>query len=141
VAPQVLALDDPRRPCRAARNCAEAAVREVHEETGLDIVLVPREPTHEPLPAGGIVVPWAIVEQRIPERAAEAEHIHVDHLYVAQRTNPDAAPIGAEWVKLRQLPSRAMFQETGSLALQFARTLAAAPRCASQPPGRRAGGL
>jgi 8-oxo-dGTP pyrophosphatase MutT (NUDIX family) len=102
-------------------NCAEAAVREVHEETGLDIALVPREPTIVPMPAGGVALPWAIVEQRIPERATEAEHIHVDHLYVAQRVQPNAAPVGAEWVKLRELASRAMFEQTRALGREFAR--------------------
>jgi 8-oxo-dGTP pyrophosphatase MutT (NUDIX family) len=100
-------------------NCAEAAIREVHEETGLDIVLVPRKPTT--VLAGGVALPWAIVEQRIPERATEAEHIHVDHLYVARRAQPDAAPMGAEWVELHELASRAMFEQTRALALEFAR--------------------
>lgn len=107
-------------------NCAEAATREVHEETGLDIVLVPREQTTISIPADSVALPWAIFEQRIPARATEAEHIHVDHLYVARRAQPDAAPVGAEWVKLEQLASRAMFEQTRTLALQFARTPATA---------------
>ncbi len=105
-------------------NCAEAAIREVHEETGLNIVLVPREPSTVAMPAVGVAVPWAIVEQRIPERATEDEHIHVDHLYVARRAQPDAVPAGAEWVRLRELASRAMFEQTRSLALEFAREIA-----------------
>jgi 8-oxo-dGTP pyrophosphatase MutT (NUDIX family) len=109
-------------------NSAEAAIREVHEETGLDIALVSREPTTVALPAGGVALPWAIIEQRIPQRATEAEHIHVDYLYVARRAQPDAAPVGAEWVKLRELASRAMFEQTRSLALEFVRGLSSATR-------------
>jgi 8-oxo-dGTP pyrophosphatase MutT (NUDIX family) len=65
---------------------AEAAVREVLEETGLRIRLLP--PPLMPLPAGtphiAVPAPWWILEMQVPEDRHEPRpHVHVDSIYVA----------------------------------------------------------
>lgn len=102
--------------------CDDAATREVQEETGLNVALL-RPPQAE---RGRLA--WAIVEQRIEARPGEPEHVHIDHLYVARRIDEDAAPQGAEWVALRDLDSREMFEGTRELALAFARDLVTGAR-------------
>ncbi|WP_084740196.1 NUDIX domain-containing protein [Cryptosporangium aurantiacum] len=65
---------------------AEAALREVTEETGLTAALLP--PPHEKLPDGyphtPVSPPWWTVEIAVgPDRHTPADHVHVDHQYVA----------------------------------------------------------
>ena len=65
---------------------AEAALREVAEETGLAVTLV--GPPAAPVPDGyrgqRVVLPWWIAEYQVkPDNHLDVAHIHVDHLYVA----------------------------------------------------------
>ena len=79
---------------------AEAAVREVAEETGLAVTLV--SPPAAPVPPGyrarRVAPPWWIAEYQVPADAhLGMAHVHVDHLYVAlaDGTAPGRAPGGA----------------------------------------------
>jgi 8-oxo-dGTP pyrophosphatase MutT (NUDIX family) len=65
---------------------AEGALREVTEETGLSAALLP--PPHQPLPDGYPFVPmsppwWTVQIPVGPDRHTAAEHVHVDHQFVA----------------------------------------------------------
>jgi len=65
---------------------AEAALREVAEETGLAVTLV--SPPAAPVPDGyrgrRVALPWWIAEYQVkPDNHLDVAHVHVDHLYVA----------------------------------------------------------
>lgn len=65
---------------------AEAALREVEEETGLTARLL--HALAPPLPAEfprlSVPLPWWIVEHQVPaDRHEPHPHVHVDHVYVA----------------------------------------------------------
>ena len=65
---------------------AEAALREVAEETGLAVTLV--SPPAAPVPDGyrgrRVAPPWWIAEYQVmPDNHLGVAHVHVDHLYVA----------------------------------------------------------
>ncbi len=99
-------------------NPAEAALREVHEETGLAATLV--------LPYAGIVpdypadvrvpVPLWITEQTVPpESRLPSPHIHVDHLYLAlaQAAAPAADPeLPFRWYAADDLAALDTFPDT-----------------------------
>jgi 8-oxo-dGTP pyrophosphatase MutT (NUDIX family) len=108
-------------------NPAEAAVREVREETGLAIELrLLRAPWHEgpchevrPIP-----LPEAIVEEDIPLHGETEAHVHLDCLYFAVaeetefRVGPgESAHIG--WFGAEQLSSLEMFESTRAKALNI----------------------
>jgi 8-oxo-dGTP pyrophosphatase MutT (NUDIX family) len=74
---------------------AQAAIREVLEETGLDVTLVPG--LAAPLPAGfphrAVPAPWLVAEvPASPDRHTGERHLHVDHAYVAVADSPH--PVG-----------------------------------------------
>ena len=82
---------------------AEAAVREVLEETGLRVRLLP--PSSVPLPAGTphvpVPPPWWILEMQVPaDRHEPRPHVHVDSIYVAVADHPASAPAAHEVVWL-----------------------------------------
>ncbi|HEY8456293.1 MAG TPA: NUDIX domain-containing protein [Actinopolymorphaceae bacterium] len=103
-------------------NPAEAAVREVAEETGLTIELVP--PAGVPLPTtfprAQVMAPWWIFEQPLPgDRGLQQPHVHVDHVYLAVATSPD--PTGEPedqlfWYSADDMPRAEMFDDTRQLA-------------------------
>lgn len=109
-------------------NPAEAAVREVTEETGLPAYLVSPPGIGEPAGASdpGVSLPLWIVEQVVPpEIRCPVEHVHIDHLYLALAPAPDV-PEGAElrfgWFKDQDLDGLDMFDDTRVRALHlFAR--------------------
>jgi 8-oxo-dGTP pyrophosphatase MutT (NUDIX family) len=101
---------------------AEAAVREVAEETGLAVRLV--SPPAAPLPGGyrppRVAQPWWIVEYQVPpDNHASAPHVHIDHLYVAQAgedaVGGAAHPLG--WYRAADLAALDMFDDARLLAL------------------------
>jgi len=74
---------------------AEAAVREVAEETGLAVTLV--SPPAAPVPPGyrarRVAPPWWIAEYQVPpDKHLDVAHVHVDHLYVALADGMVPAP-------------------------------------------------
>lgn len=99
-------------------NPAEAALREVAEETGLPARLLSGPRLDEPDGADepSVIAPLWIVEQPAPaERREPAPHIHVDHLYAAL-TEATAPVSGAElpfaWYTADQLAAVDMFTDT-----------------------------
>ncbi|MGH8902234.1 MAG: NUDIX hydrolase [Egibacteraceae bacterium] len=65
---------------------AEAALREVEEETGLVARLLhaPAPPLPVGFPRLSVPLPWWIVEHQVPaDRHEPQPHVHVDHVYVA----------------------------------------------------------
>jgi 8-oxo-dGTP pyrophosphatase MutT (NUDIX family) len=108
-------------------SCAEAALREVAEETGLAVTLV--SPPAAPVPRGyrarRVALPWWIAEYQVmPDNHLGVAHVHVDHLYVALADGtppaagaglPDAAhPFG--WYAAGDLPGLDMFDDARLLA-------------------------
>ncbi len=103
-------------------NPAEAALREVTEETGLAAQLLPGPGLDEPDGAGepSVIAPLRIVEQQVPAERREPEpHVHVDHLYLALTEATAPAP-GAElpfaWHTADQLAAVDMFADTRARA-------------------------
>jgi 8-oxo-dGTP pyrophosphatase MutT (NUDIX family) len=102
---------------------AEAAVREVEEESGLrGIRLInpptPAVPVGFPFPT--VAAPWWITEQRVPaDNHLAVPHVHVDHQYVAAVDDPNpvgepAHPFG--WFGAGELADLSMFEDTRLLA-------------------------
>jgi 8-oxo-dGTP pyrophosphatase MutT (NUDIX family) len=117
----------------AGETQAEAALREVAEETGLAVQLL--SPPAAPLPGGyrppRVAPPWWIVEYQVPsDPHLGAPHVHIDHLYVAlaDGREPSAAPghpFG--WYAAADLPGLDMFDDARLLALTLLDGLAASP--------------
>jgi 8-oxo-dGTP pyrophosphatase MutT (NUDIX family) len=110
---------------------AEAASREVAEETGLAIRLV--SPPAAPLPRGyrrpRVAPPWWIVEYQVPpDNHLSSAHVHIDHLYVALADGGDpvaapAHPFG--WYAAADLPSLDMFADARIMAITLLTGLSA----------------
>jgi len=105
----------------------ETARREVAEETGLAITILPAPsvPVPDAVAALGRLVspPWWILEQPVDSDNHLAEaHFHVDHIYVAianlaePLTHP-AHPFS--WHALGELPMLNMFEDTRALGTQL----------------------
>ena len=100
-------------------NPADAALREVREETGLSASLIhPYAGILPPNPAAVVPVPLWITEHEVPaERRLPEPHIHVDHLYLAVPTseNPEINPeLPFHWYGSEQLTDLEMFPDARS---------------------------
>lgn len=105
----------------ADENPAQAALREVREETGLAATLLASPATPLPTDFQDPVVPtpfW-IVEEQVPGDREPYPHVHVDFLYVAlagpaDRVSGDARGEDLEftWHTAEQLPGLDMFEAT-----------------------------
>lgn len=117
---------------------AEAALREVAEETGLAVTLV--SPPAAPVPHGyrgrRVALPWWIAEYQVqPDNHLDVPHVHVDHLYVALADGRTQPPAGADlpgtglpgaglpgaahpfgWYAVGDLPGLDMFDDARLLA-------------------------
>jgi 8-oxo-dGTP pyrophosphatase MutT (NUDIX family) len=115
---------------------AEAALREVAEETGLAVTLV--SPPAAPVPDGyrgqRVALPWWIAEYQVkPDNHLDVAHVHVDHLYVAlaDGTPPKAGaglPDAAHqfgWYGAGDLPGLDMWDDARLLARLLLAGLAA----------------
>jgi 8-oxo-dGTP pyrophosphatase MutT (NUDIX family) len=102
---------------------AEAAVREVEEESGLSKLRLVEAPTPG-LPIGfphpTVAAPWWITEQDVPADNHVAEpHVHVDHQYVAVVEDPTPSAGAVHrfgWYRRDQLAGLRMFEDTRLLA-------------------------
>ncbi|MEO7194234.1 MAG: NUDIX domain-containing protein [Pseudonocardiaceae bacterium] len=106
----------------ADENPAEAALREVAEETGLAARLLPGPGFDVPDGADdpSVIVPLWIVEQHVRAERREPEpHVHVDHLYLAlaEASAPALdAELPFEWYAAGQLAAVGMFADTRARA-------------------------
>lgn len=117
----------------AHENPAEAALRELHEETGMTATLV--APAHATVPSGFseavVPMPCWIVEEHVLADREPAPHIHVDFLYVALATasTPPAEPRPAVeqpafvWTDVSGLERLEMFHGTRALARELFRSI------------------
>lgn len=103
-------------------NTCEAVLREVAEETGLEVNLLqppgPAVPSSFPVPV--VDRPWWICEHQIPyDNQLAAPHIHVDHVYVAVARNPEPVTPPAHpfaWHPVAAWPQLDMPDDTRQLA-------------------------
>jgi 8-oxo-dGTP pyrophosphatase MutT (NUDIX family) len=102
---------------------AEAALREVAEETGLagvSLLEVPAPALPAGFPHDRVPAPWWITEQHVPaDNHLSEPHVHVDHQYVGvaevmDPVHPGVHPFG--WHALEQLRESLMCQDTWLLA-------------------------
>jgi 8-oxo-dGTP pyrophosphatase MutT (NUDIX family) len=104
-------------------HCAQAALREVAEETGLRVRLLPA-PTALPLPPGyphePVAAPWWVTELDVPaDNHTPIEHVHIDHQYVALAVSTAAVSDPVHrfgWFTQAQLGEIEMFVDTRLLA-------------------------
>jgi 8-oxo-dGTP diphosphatase len=85
---------------------AQAAVREVIEETGVEVVVL-GEPAFTHPAVHSHVPPWVVIEMEIRDSSI-GPHRHIDFVYVCQPSGGSLAPQGAEvsrvlWVPLAEL--------------------------------------
>jgi len=102
---------------------AEAAVREVEEESGLCQVRLIGAPTPGVpvgFPHATVAAPWWITEQDVPpDNHLAAPHVHVDHQYVAVVEGPTPASKAVHrfgWFGPGDLADLMMFEDTRLLA-------------------------
>lgn len=101
---------------------AEAALREVVEESGLKVRLLRRAsvPLPEGYPLEVVVEPWWTTLVDVPRDNHLAEpHKHLDHQYVAIADSPDpiAEPVHEfDWYRPDELNALDMFDDTRRLA-------------------------
>ena len=100
---------------------AEAALREVVEETGFQarIVGLPRGMTSEPLVIPAVVSPLWIIEEEVPAETRLPEgHVHVDHLFLATTTAGGRGTGEHElrWFNKEELEGLRMFDATRALS-------------------------
>jgi 8-oxo-dGTP pyrophosphatase MutT (NUDIX family) len=102
---------------------AEAALREVREETGLrDLRLL--EPPAPALPGGfplkRVTQPWWITEVAVsPDNHLAEPHVHVDHQYVAIADSADPSEEAAHpfaWRSAAELAELELWEDTKLLA-------------------------
>jgi 8-oxo-dGTP pyrophosphatase MutT (NUDIX family) len=109
----------------SGENPAEAAIREVAEETGLDAELIGGPALSVP---GGLEEPvltpplWIIEEAVPPERREPSPHVHVDFLYAATASmsmRPVSGELRLAWFEPDELPGLGLFENTRLLAAQL----------------------
>lgn len=85
----------------------EAAVREVKEETGLDIIFLEQENLQiEAYNAMSILRPFLCLLEHFPENKKEAAHQHIDSIYlatVADLTQLEQIPSEFQWLTLEEV--------------------------------------
>ena len=104
---------------------AQAAIREVEEETGLRGVRL-LEPPAPALPAGfpathsRVPLPWWITEMPVPaDSHLSDQHVHIDHVWVGLASDPQPAdqpahPFG--WYTVAEIQELPMFEDARLLA-------------------------
>lgn len=105
---------------------AEAALREVHEETGIIAEILGPQPFRHPA-VRSIPSPFAIIEMDIEDRKV-GPHRHIDFVYVCQATNGDlTAQVeevgGARWVPVKDIAALRTPAELPALITEAARLI------------------
>ncbi len=108
----------------------QAVVREVREESGLTVRLLPAPAAITPpgLPRTVVAPPWWILEQPVPgDSGLTQPHLHVDHIYVAIADT--TTPVGEaahpfRWHAENDLDDLPMFDDTRALAALLFRHIA-----------------
>jgi 8-oxo-dGTP diphosphatase len=103
---------------------AQAALREVREETGIHAVVV-GEPTFAHPAVRSHAAPWAIIEMDVTDSKVGA-HRHIDLVYVCQASGGDLAAqleevSGVQWVPVADLAGLQTPAELPALADAAAR--------------------
>jgi 8-oxo-dGTP pyrophosphatase MutT (NUDIX family) len=97
-------------------NPAEAALREVNEETGFTAQLITTHTDGLTNAVPGVPVPVWIAEQQVPAEARHPHpHVHVDHLYLAVTTLHEpvaAAELRFGWFARDDLNQLGMFDDS-----------------------------
>ncbi|GAB1642727.1 NUDIX hydrolase [Krasilnikovia sp. MM14-A1259] len=97
-------------------NPAEAAMREVREETGILAELLDTHADGLSAAMADVLLPIWIAEQRVPPESRHAHpHVHVDHQYLAvavQREPVQAAELQFGWFAGHELGELGMFPES-----------------------------
>jgi 8-oxo-dGTP pyrophosphatase MutT (NUDIX family) len=106
-------------------NEAEAALREVLEETGNVATLIKPNPPNLAGLSSGVPLPLIIVEQQVPSDSTfSGAHTHVDHIYVAIATRKTQDPeLPFEWYDADALAALDMFDETRQTAMHLFKSL------------------
>lgn len=101
-------------------NPAQAALREVGEETGLTPHLINTHVDGLTDACGGVPVPVWIAEQLVPAEARHPhQHVHVDYLYVAvtsEREPSSSAELSFGWFAHNDLGPLDMFDDSRKCA-------------------------
>jgi 8-oxo-dGTP pyrophosphatase MutT (NUDIX family) len=102
-------------------NEAEAALREVLEETGNVATLIKPDPHNLAGLSSGVPLPLIIVEQQVPpDSTFNGAHTHVDHIYVAIANRKMRDPeLPFEWYDANALAALDMFDETRQTAMHL----------------------
>jgi 8-oxo-dGTP pyrophosphatase MutT (NUDIX family) len=104
-------------------NPIEAAIREVHEETGIDITsyMGMSHPIDEN--ASLIPQPAYLLECKIPKRGKEPEHYHLEQSYVVHMPeqpvhHKDHGTHNAKWLTSEQISELPMFENVRMIVEQ-----------------------
>ncbi|MBU8858041.1 MULTISPECIES: NUDIX domain-containing protein [unclassified Micromonospora] len=105
---------------------AEAALREVHEETGIVADILGPQPFRHPA-VRSIPSPFAIIEMDIEDRKV-GPHRHIDFVYVCQATGGDLTAQaeevgGARWVPVEGIAALRTPAELPDLITEAARLI------------------
>lgn len=106
-------------------NHYECALREVKEESGLDVHIIPvgsKYLGYSFLDAKSYQLPFVIQEEYIPAHKGKPEHIHLDFLYVAVSKSNAVSFAESEsneikWYSKNELKGLDMFESTKHIAL------------------------
>ncbi|BCB81211.1 NUDIX domain-containing protein [Phytohabitans flavus] len=107
---------------------AQAAVREVREEAGIDVEIITEEPFRHPA-VGSVASPFTIITMPVTDRKVGA-HEHIDMVYVCRALTTEVTHQaeevgGCTWVAVADIAALATPPELPSLiaeAAVFART-------------------
>ncbi|MDG4833781.1 NUDIX hydrolase [Solwaraspora sp. WMMD1047] len=107
---------------------AQAALREVREETGIRATIL-GDPTFSHLAVASHPTPWAIIEMDVTD-SRDGQHRHIDFVYVCRAPGGDpvaqlAEVAGARWVPvadLAELPTPTELPELVAAAVRWAKT-------------------
>lgn len=101
----------------------EAAIRETEEESGLDVAAYLPALTVYDDHVDQLPLPNYLFQERIEAHKAEAEHYHIDHIYVArvpqqefQHNQAESHDIG--WFTLEEIEQLPLFENVRTLLRQ-----------------------